>query len=301
MQKKGRKNERPLPDNINDSPSQSLSYQVDGLVAYQDFRCCQNDVRRKGGRKFFCSSTGWYGFKYEDIDYLYSNPSVENITLHGRIKSDCLHVRGAITNRVIGEDRVKIRQENSYNATGDYIGMKPKEVYNQHKPSSKKDGIVMKSRKVAQNISSEASDDKMRKYGLSKKRDSHTNLMVAAQYCITDDMKMRSEQVEKYGNDTVLVIGDKYTGLLREHGYRHYHGDRGTSLFKVVFMPARSVIVFTMVGENRRMVVHIDGSKTKVDWKTICKDGDCIQYWQLWLSASWLQKSPNENDKNKVL
>ena len=44
-------------------------------------------------------------------------------------------------------------------------------------------------------------------------------------------------------------------------------------------MPARSVVVSSMVRTNRnkeKLLLHIDGPRTKVDWKTICKEGDCI-------------------------
>eukprot|EP00956_Cyclotella_meneghiniana_P010797 scaffold15105_cov36-Cyclotella_meneghiniana.AAC.2 len=131
-----------------------ISRRPDQLVAYVNFRCSQHD-RRNSPRKYFCNSTGTLGFTYGDIVTLFASPHVETIPLHGKIHSNCEHVKGVVTNRIIGEDRVSIGNQLTH--------MKPIDVFEMYNPNNKKDGITMKSCNIAYNIMYESSGHSSKK------------------------------------------------------------------------------------------------------------------------------------------
>jgi hypothetical protein len=138
-----------------------------GFVAWWNGRCVQNDQRRKP-REYYCQSTVVVGFSLDDIQgYIGGDMTV---MMQATVSENCQHVFQARTQRCAGEDRKLIIHRHAFNANNDYQGMKPAIVYQNHNSTSCKDGdVVLRSLKVAYNLSHQSKDHLMAKQGLTKK------------------------------------------------------------------------------------------------------------------------------------
>jgi hypothetical protein len=240
-----------------------------------------------------------------------------SIRIYGRIENDCLHIKNKLTCRLAGIDREEIREAYAFNEDGEFIGIEPKVMYEQHKPGRKANHTRAKfkvvtgkkmlpkaqfrSRRVAYNLSGESHLDLLKKYKLTK-NDTIANLYTAAQSCKDNNAMSRDVLLQQHGPKAAHIIGgDNYLGILRYQMYDDPSGNRGTTPVQFQFFTHRSVQIYHEIARHGRACIHIDGSKSRVKFGATVKDGDKIQNWQMYLSPVSIQRSHSNDDPNKFL
>lgn len=199
-----------------------------------------------------------------------------------------------------------------------YKGMDAKKVYGRHKPSrdrinetatssmddknppSPPPDVSVRSRKVVHNMSQEGKLELLNMYNLSA-TDTGRNLFTAAQRCKDEDARCRSLLQRQNRGDPRIVGGDLYLGVLRDYKYSDVKGNRGTTPLKVLLFSIRSVQIYNDVAQSQTLVLHVDGSKSRVKWGATTRERDHIQCWQVWMSSAFIQKSHSNNDTSRFL
>lgn len=196
----------------------------------------------------------------------------------GKIYSDCQqHVYQARTQRCTGVDRADFIERYAYDANKTYKGMDPAKVYEDHNTSSCKAGdVALRSLKVAYNLSYEAKFHRMASKGLTK-RDTLYNLNVAANCCIDDDVEMCRRQRTLYGNTSKLATTDWFLGCVRNCGYNHVRGNRGTTPFCLTLCSARGMVCTNRSSSYYRTVMHVDGTMSPLNLGLVVKQNDVVQ------------------------
>lgn len=261
-----------------------------------------------------CPCAFEFGFEIEDITNLIRNESCPFIRLTGKVKENCAHIKNKLYERCAGVDRKELRREQAFKDNV-YVGFSAKGLYDNHKPGHKKANqtpskwkivtgkklphVTIRSRKVARNMGQESHQDLLDHYGFQR-GDTMGNLYTAAQRCKDQDASIRRNLLKQHGPSAEeAVSGDNYLGILRHQSYDDVSGNRGTTPFNVQYFTKNGVRVYHEICKRGRGVLHIDGTKSRVKFGTVVKDGDKVQCWQLIASPVFAQQSHSNDDPNK--
>lgn len=125
--------------------------QANDMAAWIHGACAHNNR----GSKSFCESTFIIGFDSKDIRQ-YFQAKTERIRMHGEIYGDCFHVKNFCANMLRGIDKeavIKLHVAGNKKP----VKMSPSMLYNAYHAgrASENNGLVMKSPKVAYNLTSQ--------------------------------------------------------------------------------------------------------------------------------------------------
>jgi hypothetical protein len=274
----------------------------DEYAVWRYFNCAQND--RHKDKLTFCESNGVLGFNETNIKDMFQNVhQATTIRMRGEIFGNCSHVKGRCTSIFRITDQEKIMEMHGTTGKKEFVKMTPGNLYNQYHSGRAEEngGVVIQTRKSAYNYTSKKNKANVMNSNGLRKGDTSANVFTLAQYSVDDNDKSRLTQRELYGNRTKLVMSKKYMGCLRDFGYRAIPGNRGTTPFVAILCTARAIQIFNVAARHGTVVFHIDGTKSRVPWGVLLKEGDVCQMWIVSISATFVQQSHSNVDPNKVI